>query len=385
MITNKIIYFDNAATTFPKPSVVSDEVYRCMTEYGGNPGRSSHVLSSAAAEKVYECRELIAEMFGSASPENVVFTYNATYAINMALKGVLHPGDHVLISSIEHNSVIRPVHAMRENGVEYSVFNVSLNEERLIKNIEAAILPTTKVIIVSHSSNICGITLPLRRIGSLCRAHDIIFIVDASQSAGTRDINVTREFIDILCAPGHKGLYGPQGSGFMLVSENSKLKVPIMTLIEGGNGTNSLFPEMPDFLPERLEAGTLGTPAIAGLCEGIKFVKSIGTREIFEHECRIYRRIRNNLKNIRGVLLYADNINESSVLIFNMRNKSSSEVSSRLDEIGICTRSGLHCSPLTHKMLETGEDGAVRISIGYFNTTDEADELCNAVALIANG
>jgi len=354
-----------------------------MNSYAGNPGRSSHKLSLAASEKIYECREHLSALFRSFSPENVVFTYNATYAINIALKGTAQPGDHILISNFEHNSVIRPVFNLQKIGVSHSVFNACCDDETIIKNISAAILPNTRIIIVSHSSNICGITLPIAKIGKLCHDRGLLFIVDASQSAGIRDIDVVRDNIDILCAPGHKGLYGPQGTGFLLISDSAASTV-FNTIIEGGNGVNSLIPDMPDFRPERLESGTLATPAIAGLCEGVKFVRRIGPENIFDHEIKLYRRMKNNLHTICGVKVYADHIDDSSVLLFNIGNLSSAEVSSKLDEAGICTRSGFHCSPLAHKMLGTGDDGAVRVSFGYFNTVAEVDYFCDVLSIIAH-
>jgi len=387
-----MIYFDNAATTFPKPDVVYNEVIRCMTEYCGNPGRGSHKLSIAASEKIYECRCQIAEFFHSDNPENVVFTYNTTYALNLAIKTLLSPGSHVLYSDIEHNAVYRPICALETYGIKHNSFKTYESEmiqnydfnQMILKSIRNSIRPDTRVLITSHCSNICGIRLPLEKIGNICRDYGIIFIVDAAQSAGFYDIDMKKCNIAALCIPGHKGLYGIQGCGFTIYSPeyNRPEFLKNNTFIEGGSGINSLDTEMPDMLPEHFEAGTLSTPAIAGLCEGIKYIKNIGTEEIQSREYKLYRRVKEILMNTQGVTLYANDLRESNILLFNIDRKSPNAVAEALDNAGICVRSGFHCSPLAHKLLGTGDNGAVRISFGIYNTMSEIDEFYRVLKTI---
>ncbi len=358
-----------------------------MKNYAGNPGRSSHAMSVMASEKIYECRERIARLFHSRHPENVVFTYNATYALNMALQSLLprNPG-HIIISDTEHNSVIRPVNALTAKGWRYSVISSYGTDEQILDSIRKSIRRDTVMAVLSHRSNVCGITLPIEKIGALLAQKDITYIVDASQSAGSVDIDIEKAGIDALCAPGHKGLYGAQGCGFILFSEkyeSTDRSLFPRPFIYGGNGINSLDRSMPPFLPERLEGGTLSTPAIAGLCEGIKFVTGLGVENIGLHEKKLKRHLTEALSAMRKVTLYATDKSDGGTVLFNVDGVSSQTVASELDSLGICVRSGFHCSPLAHKMLKTGEDGAVRVSFGIFNTESEADVLARAVKRIS--
>lgn len=372
-----MIYFDNAATTFPKPESVYDSVQDCMRYYCGNPGRSGHKLSVAASQKIYECRSRIASMFHSDSPEQVVFTYNTTYALNIAIKSMACRGDHILISNLEHNSVLRPVNSLLAHGISYGIYDASYeSKEEILRSIKSNIRPNTKIIVAIHSSNISPINLPIEEIGKLCKSRNIAFIVDAAQSAGTYDIDINKCGIDALCAPGHKGLYGPQGCGFILFSDKYKDLIPEMylkTFIEGGNGINSIERSMPSFIPERFEAGTLSTPAIAGLDAGIRFVKSVGTETIFAHENKLRKRLTYILSNTEGITLYGPKNADGGIVLFNADNFTPSELADELDRSGICVRSGLHCSPLAHKALNTREDGAVRVSFSIFNNLNEVE------------
>ncbi len=378
-----MIYFDNAATTFPKPLSVYREVERCIKSYCGNAGRGSHSLSRRSAEKVYEAREKIAEFFSSPSPENVFFTYNDTYALNMVIKGLLKRGDHVLISDMEHNSVYRPLAALASKGIiSYDIFDTMClsplrSPQRICANIRRMIRRETKMLIATHVSNICSAALPLREIGELCRAHGIIFVLDAAQSAGHMPISMTQMNIDVLCAPGHKGLYGLQGSGFALLGDDL-LPLPI---IEGGSGVNSLLPEMPEVSPERYEAGTLSVPCIASLSEGIEFVKSKGIEEIHGHETALYRRLADMLASLPETTHYAKE-HEGSTLLFNIDGFSCEKTADLLDRRGICVRSGFHCSPLGHKTLGTIGSGAVRVSFSPFNTMRELESFYSAIKSI---
>lgn len=379
-----MIYFDNAATTFQKPPSVMREMLRCMREYCGNPGRSGHKISMRAAEAIYDCRMNMAEFFGISKPENVIFTMNTTHAINLALGGILRRRDHVLISNLEHNSVARPVAAFAEKGIiTYGIFNALCNDDEVIRNIEEKITPYTRVIVTLHASNICPHILPIAKIGALCKKHGIIYIVDAAQSAGIYDINIKENNISVLCVPGHKGLYGPQGSGAAIFADDFDFSLLAPTVF-GGNGINSAEMDMGHDTPESYEAGTPATQCIVGLGEGLKFVRAKTTAAIREHENAIYRRVRDGLLSIPDVRVFLPSAENGSTVLFTSARRSASAIAAELAERGICTRAGMHCSPFAHKTLGTGGD-AVRASFSVFNTTDEADRFLFAVEKAAPG
>ena len=374
-------YFDQAATTFPKPASVLTEVERCIRSYCGNPGRGSHALSRAAAEKIYECREEAASLFGLDAPENIVFTVNTTAALNMAIKGLLQQGDHVLISDMEHNSVLRPIDRLaREGRISYDIFPTHGGSGRIptaediCRGIGQRIRPETRAVVCAHASNICSASLPIAEIGAFCHTNGLYLVVDGAQSAGILPLDMSRMGIDVLCVPGHKGLYGIQGSGMLLLSPGTVLD----TLTEGGNGVRSLDAAMPDFSPERYESGTLPTPAIAGLCEGIRFVKRVGTEAIMTHEQALFRRLRELLTNTQGVKVYAPQF-VGSTLLFSVDGMPSDAVGRALDARGFCVRCGFHCSALGHRTLGTPESGAVRASFGYFNRPAEVERFYRAL------
>lgn len=384
-----MIYLDNAATTFPKPSRVCDEVYRCMLECGGNPGRGAHPAAMAAAEKVYECRERIAEFFGAPGADKVILTPNATYGLNLAIKGLVGSNSraekiHLIISDLEHNSVLRPVERLRRDGrADYSVFPSGAARGGNRPGETAAVISRlinrrTRAVICTAASNICSVRLPLDEIGELCRSRGILFIVDGAQGAGHCDIDMKKQNIDALALPGHKGLYGPGGSG-ALVLGGKYLPTPI---IEGGSGAMSFDTEMPPDPPERYEAGTLNVPAAAGLSAGIDFLMETGIKEICRREEELFDRAAGMLSMIRGVRIYAPTV-RGAVLGFNVGNIPSDSVANALGRAGICVRGGFHCAPLAHRTLGSAERGSVRASFGYFNTTAEVDALCRTVAAIA--
>ncbi|MDD6799437.1 MAG: aminotransferase class V-fold PLP-dependent enzyme [Firmicutes bacterium] len=381
MKNSELYYFDNAATTFPKPENVINAVSRCMRTYCGNPGRSSHRLSRAASEKIFECRTLLAEMFGSGLPENVVFTYNATYALNIAIKALCAKNSHAIISNTEHNSVYRPVSVLSGRGdLSFDVFDAfSTNTEDVMNSIRRMRRRDTKTIIVSHASNICGVCLPLYEIGRYCAENGIVFIVDASQSAGSHSIDMRRCNIDALCAPSHKGLMGPQGGGFVIFGDKYDDVSGLLTFAEGGNGINSFDSAMPDFLPERFEAGTLATPVIAGLCEGVKTVSNVGTDAILAHQKALKKRFTDRLANTPNITVYAPEFTDGGIVLFNIVGVPAYEAAETLDRYGVCVRSGFHCSPLAHEKLETGENGALRASFSMFNTESEVDKVFNII------
>jgi len=386
MEQNAIIYLDNAATTFPKPKGVVDEVARSIAKYGGNPGRGSHSLSMEAARKVFECRALAAEFFDATGAEQVFFTLNATHAINWVIKGFLKKGDHVIISDMEHNAVYRPIYRLAKEGIiEYDVFRSMTCDERrnpvrICAGIARLIKPNTRLVISTHVSNLCSVKMPITEIGRFCRRHGIYFLVDGAQSAGHERLSMKEMCIDALCVPGHKGLYGVQGSGMVILGDGVRLD----TLVEGGNGVNSLEGDMPDFSPDRYEAGTHPTPAIAGLCEGLKWLSQVGIDNISAHERALFSYAKNSLEAIEGVKLYGAEYT-GATLLFNVEGHSSETVARKLDSCGICVRGGYHCSALGHKTLGTLEDGAVRVSLGAFNRISHIDALEDAVRRIAKG
>lgn len=378
-----IIYLDSAATTFQKPQGVYDASDRCLREYCGNAGRGSHKIAMMSAEKIYECRSLLSDMFNT-SPENVIFTQNTTYALNMAIQGSVNIGDHILISDLEHNSVLRPVHDLSIHGqASYSVFNTLYNgrydEDSIMSDIRRKTRNNTRVIICTHTSNICSVTLPISRIGQYCREKGILFIVDAAQGAGHFDIDMEKMNIDILCIPAHKGLYGTQGLGAMLLKAGGHMP---KARVFGGSGVNSLSPLMPNDPPEAYEAGTLPTPSIAALCEGIKFVNDMGCDSIREHERMLYSYALDRLDRSKQIRIYRK-WDRGSVLLFNILGLSCDAVGEHLANKGICVRTGYHCAALAHKALMTASDGcngAVRVSFSVFNTRSEIDALCRALS-----
>lgn len=381
MREDTLCYLDNAATTYPKPEAVINEMDKCMRSYCGNPGRGAHSLSLAAANKIYDCRCAVARLIGSDTPENIFFVPNTTYGLNAIIKGILKDGDHVIISDMEHNSVYRPIYKMAMEGrISFDVFNAlslvgkeSPSAEKICAEIQKLIKKNTKLLICNHSSNICSFSLPIARIGDFCKKNNIIFAVDSAQSAGHADIDIRKMKIDLLCAPGHKSLYGPQGSGFVAISNDTVLD----TLVEGGNGIESLSGEMPLFSPERYESGTVSTPCIAGLFEGIGEVLNIGTDTISEYERFLFDKLLDDLLNIKDIIVYAPAY-KGSTLSFNIKGISSDTVASALNKKSICVRGGFHCTALAHKALKTPDHGAVRASFGIFNTGKDIERLSYA-------
>ena len=372
----RILYFDNAATTFPKPQSVISKVTNSIRYRGGNPGRSAHRLSLYAADDVLECREKVASLFGGTA-DSTVFTLNSTYAINLALKAVLKKGDHVLISDIEHNSVLRPIDAMAQNGlITYDIYSASFDHDEVLSSIRSKLTERTALVCVCHHSNICNILQPIGEIGRFCRKRGIKMLVDASQSAGCFPINMEADCIDMLCAPGHKGLYGISGCGFVLFGNNCDFGKETNTFVEGGNGIASKTMTMPDFLPERFEAGTLSLPAISALSAGIDFVNNTKMYRIRENDRYLFRFAEYELSRMQGLTVH--NQTPGAILLVSAKKLPSEELASKLNEFGICVRAGFHCSPLAHQKLNTPQTGACRISFGAFNTESETKELCRA-------
>ena len=375
-----MIYFDNAATSWPKPESVTKAMISAIEDSGGNPGRGAHSLSLAASNTVYECREELASLIGLDKPENIVFTYNTTYALNIAIRAFAKPKTSVLCSCLEHNSVIRPLRAL---GCEIVTFDALANEESILFEI-ADKLKRVSLAVCTHASNVLPVRLPVARISRLCRTRGIPLIVDTAQSAGVLDIDMKTVRADALCFAGHKGLYGPTGCGAIAFADRYSSAVKKLTpLISGGSGVNSIDAEMPDLLPERFEGGTLGVPAIAGLCAGIRAVKEVGVSAIRAHEYNLSARAADILGNTKGIHLYTPPQPAGSLLLFNVAGMTPDRVASMLDERGFCVRSGLHCSPFAHERIGTSPVGAVRISFGAFNTLPELEKFAVAITEIA--
>lgn len=381
-----MVYLDNAATTFPKPPAVIEEMTRCMKEYCGNPGRGSHKLALAAAEKIYDCRVALCDLFHSDAPENVVFCQNATHALNIAILSLAREGAHFICSDMEHNSVRRPLEYLaRERGCSYSVFNsfvldADRNAQKICRSIASLIRPETVAVISTACPNVCSARMPLDEIGALCRKRGINFIVDGAQGAGHFEINMARSNISALALPGHKGLLGPQGSGALILSSGFSSR----PLTYGGSGSASLDPDMPSELPERLEAGTLSTPSIVGLAAGIETLKNIGLSNIVNHEKMLYSKALRLLSEISGVTVYAPRYS-GSVVSFNVGALSSDRVANLLSDRGICVRGGFHCNPMAHSVLDSGEHGSIRASFSPFNTAFDVYALADGVRDVARG
>ncbi len=368
-----LLYLDNAATSFPKPPQVTDAVCRCMAYAGGNPGRGTHVLSSRAADVVYDCREAAGGFF-HVSPERVVFTLNTTHGLNTVIKGYLRPGDHVLISDISHNAVYRPVYRLAQlSGVSFDVYTAGLSGEALRGELCGLLRPETRMIVVTHMSNAASFSDSLAEIGRFCREFGLFCIVDAAQSAGHIPVYADMEGITAICVPGHKGLLGPMGTGMILFSDTAPL---CDTLMEGGSGILSLSGEMPPDLPEHLEGGTLGTPGIAGLCEGIRFVSRMG--DLGGHISELSSLLWEEMHNMSGIRLYGGG--DSGIVSFTVDGVSPAETAGFLDRCGICVRSGYHCAPLAHRKFGSMENGSVRVSFGVFNTRRDVKRVVDCIS-----
>ncbi|WP_234119168.1 aminotransferase class V-fold PLP-dependent enzyme [Clostridium hydrogenum] len=372
-----MIYLDNAATTFPKPEAVYAAVMDCMRNYAANPGRGSYDMTIKASRKVTDTREKIAKLFNIPNLFNIVFTCSATEGLNIGIKGILKKGDHVITTVMEHNSVLRPISYLKGKGVKCSIVKADKDGFVNTKDIEKEIRSNTKMIVVNHISNVTGSIQDIEAIGEVANKKGIIYMVDASQSAGVLDIDVNKEHIDILAFPGHKGLLGPQGTGALYIREDLK----VSEFKSGGTGSNSYSMEQPEFLPDKFESGTLNTPGIAGLCEGINFIEKTGINNIRKHEMELTEQLLKEFNSREYITIYGrkDMRNRGAVVSFNISGKDSSDVSAMLNSRGIEVRNGYHCAPLVHDIIGTQNKGTVRISPGYFNTPEDIEALVRAV------
>jgi len=383
MVQNKFIYLDNAATSWPKPAAVDEAVISAIRDYGGNPGRSGHRMSLAAGRLIREARELTASLFNIPDPNRVIFTLNATEALNLALKGFLNPGDHVITTSLEHNSILRPLQVLSTQGVEVTRLSASLEKGLAAADVAAAVNSNTKLIILTHASNVTGTINPVQEIGELAAQRQICLLVDAAQTAGLFPIDVRRMNIGMLAFAGHKSLLGPQGVGGLYISEGLDLQ----PLKEGGTGSHSESPLQPLLLPDRYESGTPNTPGIAGLAAGIKYLLREGLVKLYHQESGLMERLQTGLLTIPGVSIYGPPLGvvKAPVISFNIQGLEASEVVAVLDQsFSIASRSGLHCAPEVCRSLGLLKVGTVRLSLGCFNTIKEIDFCLEAVSKIAS-
>lgn len=373
------LYLDNSATSYPKPEEVYQAVLHALKEVGANPGRGGHKMSLMASRLVFEARELIAEFFNAERSSRIVFTSNATSALNMAIKGILSEGDEVITTPLEHNSVLRPLFSLKkEKGIDIKFINCSPDGSYEPDDLKKIISKKTKLMVLTHSSNVIGNITPIKETFAICKEYNVYTLLDCAQTAGVIPIDVLDMNIDLLAAAGHKSLMGPQGTGILYVREGIILK----PLLEGGTGTQSSSVEQPNEMPESLESGTLNTPGIAGLKAGIEFIMKKGINTIREHEIMLNKRLIERLMDNKKVILYGPKDAEkiTSPVSFNIKNLDCSEVGFILDEIyDIYVRVGLHCAPLVHKLIGTYPHGAVRISAGYFNTEEDIDAIVKAI------
>lgn len=376
-----MIYFDNSATTFPKPDVVLENTFEFIKQNTANPGRSAHKLSVEASKQIFECRLEIAKLFNIQEPNQIAFTKNCSEALNIGLLSCIQEGDHVITSIFEHNSIIRCLeHLKLTKNIDVSYIEPDENFVIADKQVARYIKQNTKLIVLNHADNLLGTFNDIGSIGSLAKQKNIIFLVDTAQSAGKIDIDVQKMNIDILCASGHKSLYGFSGTGFIYAGENINLK----PMIFGGTGSFSDEMSQPEIMPDMLETGTLNTVGIKSLLEGIKWLKNIGIQRIFEKENLLTHYMIEKLKNIEKVIVYTPkNEKLAGIVSFNIKGLDSSYVAGVLDlKYDIATRSGLHCNPLGHKYLGTLTSGFIRISLSYFNDIQDIEDLIFAVKQI---
>lgn len=382
---NGMIYFDNAATSWPKPPGVVEAMVHFMGEVGANPGRAAHRRAIESGRIVYRTRQAIAELLHAADPLRVVFGQNATEALNLALQGILRPGDHVVTSSMEHNSVMRPLRALEAEGVTISV--VSCSPEGFLgpSDVEAALRPETAMIVLTHASNVVGTLLPIAEVGAMARRHRLLLLVDAAQTAGAHPIDIQKDNIDLLAFTGHKSLCGPMGTGGLVIGERVDPD-RIEPLKQGGTGSRSEYETQPTFLPDMCEAGTSNAVGLAGLEAGVRWVLQQGVEKLRAREVMLTQRLLAELQDIPGISVYGprDAELQTATVSFNVAGMQPSEVGLRLDdEYGILCRVGLHCAPAAHRTLGTFSAGTVRFGLGPLSTETEVDAAVTAVQSLA--
>ncbi len=372
-----IYYFDNAASSMPKPPEVAEAICQALQSMG-NAGRGAHAASLESARTIYDTRALLSDFFGLGDPSGVAFCSNSTEALNTAIKGLFVPGDHVITTVLEHNSVLRPLYELEEKGLELSFVPADKKGLPDYEAFEKLIRKNTKAIICTHASNLTGNLLDIERIGRICKEHGLLFLLDASQTAGVMDIDMQKMQIDVLCFTGHKSLLGPQGTGGLCVRKG----IQIRPLKSGGSGILTYSKKHPDQMPTALEAGTLNGHGIAGLHAAVEFLKRTGLEQIRKKERSLLQRFYEGIKELPDIKIYGDfsSFDRCAILALNISDYDSSEVADELaQDYGICTRPGAHCAPLMHESLGTVSQGAVRFSFSYFNTEEEIDAAIKAL------
>lgn len=379
-----VLYLDNAASSWPKPDETWQAMEHFMRNIGANPGRSGHRLSIEAGRILMDAREALAELFGINDSLRICFTRNATESLNLAIFGTLQAGDHCITSSMEHNSVMRPLRALEKKGVEITLTPCSSKGELDPQQIEKAIKANTKLVVTTHASNVTGTLMPIGAIGKITRKHGVLFCIDAAQTAGAYPIDLKKMDIDFLAFTGHKALYGPQGTGGLYIREG--LEADLEALTRGGTGSRSEFQEQPDFMPDKYESGTPNTVGVAGLGAGARFILAQGVARIRAKEQALTRILIEGLGSIPGVCVYGcrDAERQVAIVSFTIRDLSPSEITMELDEeFGIMSRPGLHCAPAAHLTIDTFPQGTVRLSAGYFTTKEDIAVALGAVEKIA--
>lgn len=379
-----MIYLDNAATTYPKPNCVLSAMRESWWLYGANPGRAGHKMAYETAEKVFAVREAVSDLFGLHAPERVIFTKNCTEALNVVIKGLSKKGGHFICSDLEHNAVMRPLEALKLAGIsEWSAAKTGATDEETVAAFEKLVRNNTTAFVCTAASNVFGKVLPVEKLAAVAHKNNIPIVVDAAQSAGVLPLDLQKSGIDFLCAPGHKGLYGPMGTGVLLCNSD----LPLSTLIEGGTGNFSAQLTQPTAYPERLESGTLNVPGILGLGAGVRFIQRSGIEMVYEHEKRLIQKAYLALKNMPKILLYTDFKSEQErfvpLLSFNLKGVPSEETGRLLSQRGIAVRAGLHCAGAAHRTYHTLESGTVRICPSVFTKEKDVNSLLNSLIQIA--
>ena len=376
-----MIYFDNAATTLQKPPQVAEAVKDAILTMG-NASRGAHDAALSSMRILYETRSMLCEMFHGDSPERTVFAMNSTMALNTVIQGLFAPGDHVITTALEHNSVLRPLYLMETRGVALTIIPADTRGNIDYDDFEKNIRPSTRAVVCTHASNLTGNVLDLVCIGEICRRHGLCLVVDASQTAGVLPIDMQKMGISVLCFTGHKGLMGPQGTGGLLIKEGMSIR-PLMV---GGSGVHSYSKTHPSGLPTALEAGTLNSHGIAGLHAALTYLKDQGTEKLYEKEYLLMRTFYEGVRTIPSVKVYGDfdSGRRAPIITLNIGDYDSGQVSDELlTRFHIATRAGAHCAPLMHEALGTKEQGAVRFSFSHFNTMEEIRQGIEAVRTLA--
>jgi cysteine desulfurase/selenocysteine lyase len=382
-----MIYLDYAATSWPKPKEVQNAMCDFVEHSGGNPGRSGHRLSISAARIVFKAREAVANLFHIQDPLRVIFTANVTHALNLAICGLLKPGDHVVTSSIEHNSVMRPLRALEKEGLRLTVVQCKTDGCPDLEVWRNAVTQSTRLVVVTHASNVMGTLLPVREIAEIAHKAGALFLVDCAQTAGVIPIDQPGMGIDLLAFTGHKGLYGPTGTGGLVLGERVDAS-ELRPLVRGGTGSRSEYEEQPDMLPDKYESGTANSMGIAGLGAGVRWVQSIGIESIQGREAELNEQLLSGLRNIPGITVYGpkDPDQRTAVVSCRVAGQTVSEVGLRLDdEFGILSRVGLHCAPSAHKTIGTFPEGTIRLAPGIFTSPDDIRTVNAALEKVAGG